>query len=75
MSRFLGTSGVRSLKDSPDEMGQECGIMSKRTIEERLLSLESTVDGLPQGAELDALIEDKLTKMLPEIVERVKDSI
>jgi hypothetical protein len=50
--------------------------MSKKlTTEERLLSLESVIDSVPRAAEIDSLIEDKITKMLPEIVKRVKDEL
>jgi hypothetical protein len=45
------------------------------TTEERLLALESDIKDVPRASELDSLIEDKLTKMIPEIVRRVSDEL
>jgi hypothetical protein len=65
-----------SLRACTDEMGQGCEDMSKKqSIEERLLALESEIDSAPKAGELESLVEDKITKLLPEIVKRVRDEL
>lgn len=55
--------------------GCDFDMSNELTIEERLLALESDMKNVPRSAELDDLIEDKITKSLPEIVRRVKDEL
>lgn len=47
----------------------------KLTIEERLLALESDMKNVPRTAELEDLVQDSITKSIPDIVLRVKDEL
>jgi hypothetical protein len=50
--------------------------MSKNmTVEERLAALESDMKNVPRAAELDDLIQDKITQMMPEIVRQIKEQL